>query len=176
MKSISQSAAQTIVLDSDIWQLTSSSGIKEIFTRIAYSSWSSRLWTLQEAVYTQNLVFRFSDESVSLDTLVMKSGDMPPDWELAWSVRFPYNNLRRYLNSNQARSEGHFTLLFKALSGRVTSDPADEPLVIGNLLGIDHDGIEISAELSGFLQRLGDMKGIQPRIVDGRALREMFSR
>ena len=159
MKYISQSAVQTIVLDSDISLLTSTSEAIEVFTRIAYSSWSSRLWTLQEAVLTQSLIFHFSDQNVSLDTLMTKFDDIPLHWASARSVRFPYKNLRRHLDStcddDRARSDEHFSLLLKALNGREISDLADRPLVIATLIDIDQGDIAGSAELPEFLHRLG---------------------
>ncbi len=157
MKSISQNAAQTIVLDSDISLLTSVSEGREVFMRIAYSSWSSRFWTLQEAVYTNRLLFHFSDQTIDLETLISKYGDGFPDWERAARSRFAYKELRRYLDNldgYKVRSESHCALLLKALEGRATSNEADGPLVIANLLGIDTDMME-RTELSELLRALG---------------------
>jgi hypothetical protein len=158
MKFITQNATQTIALDSDISLLTPKSEAKEVFIRIAYSSWSSRLWTLQEGVYAQRLYFHFSGKTIDLETLMGKCGGDSPGWELAWEARFPYSELQRYLGnsgSHRVRSEGHCALLLKALEGRATSDRADEPLVIANLLGIDQDMIERKTELSELLRGLG---------------------
>jgi len=145
MKLISQIATQTIVLDSDISLLTSQSEAREVFIRIAYSSWSSRFWTLQEAVYTNRLLFHFSDQTIELDALMLIYRDGTPGWEQAWRFHFPYKELRRYLdnfNGYQVRSEDHYALLVKTLEGRATSNIADEPFVIANLFGVDSSGIE----------------------------------
>jgi hypothetical protein len=162
MKLISQIARQTIVLDSDISLLTSQSEAREVFFRIAYSSWSSRLWTLQEAVYTNRLLFHFSDQTIELNDLMLKYRDGTPGWEQAWRFRFPYQELRRYLenfNGCQNRSENHYSLLVKALEGRATSNTADEPLVIANLFGVDSSGIE-KTKLYDLLQGFGFSVGL----------------
>ncbi|GAM38666.1 hypothetical protein TCE0_033f09572 [Talaromyces pinophilus] len=153
MKSISQRATQTIVIDSDILRLTSTSDPKEVFVRIAYCSWSSRLWTLQEAVYAQRLLFHFSDQDVDLDTLMRKYGNLPPEWELAWLSRLPYKKLREFLNARCERrcagSNNHRLLLLRSLEGRTTSDAVGEPVVLADLLGIDQEAIETRTLLSG---------------------------
>lgn len=141
------------MIDSDISRLTSTSDPKEVFVRIAYCSWSSRLWTLQEAVYAQRLVFHFSDQDVDLDTLMRKYGNLPPEWELAWLSRLPYKKLREFLNARCERrcagSNNHRLLLLRSLEGRTTSDAVGEPVVLADLLGIDQEAIEIRTLLSG---------------------------
>ncbi|KAL2062123.1 hypothetical protein VTL71DRAFT_6389 [Oculimacula yallundae] len=140
MKSISQKATQTIVIDSDISLLTSKSSAMEVFIHIAYSSWSSRFWTLQEAVYANRLLFHFSDQIIDLEDLIQKYRGGSPGCELPWSSHFAYKELRRYLDNvdgYQVGSEAHCALLLRALEGRATSNKADEPIVIANLLGTD---------------------------------------
>jgi hypothetical protein len=159
MKSVSESAAQTLVLDSDIKMLSSRSEARELLIRIAYSSWSSRLWTLQEAVFTKRLVFQLSDTTTDLDGLMLRSDDVPLSWKPGCCARFPYLKLRHYLDDTlagyQIRSRDHCVLLRKALEGRRTSDEVDEPIVIANLLGIDQNTIDESEKLSEVLGKLG---------------------
>ena len=116
------------VTDSDIELVKLSSETKEVFIRIAYSSWPSRFWTLQEALYTRRLLFHFSDKNIDLGALV-KYGDIPQGWELAWRALFPCKDLRRYLDGashgHRVRSEDHCALLLKELDGRAPIDRAD---------------------------------------------------
>ena len=149
IKGISRSATQTVVVDPDHSLLSSNSDPREIFMRVAYSSWSTRLWTLLEAMYARRLVFRLSDRSVESDALLphITAGA----WETAWAIRFPYSALRRYLGSaldfqdpRTRTSDEYLCFLRQALHGRTTSNGSDEPLIIAGLLGIDQGEDELS--------------------------------
>lgn len=145
IKRISSQAIYTLVLDSDIQRLRTDSPYQEALMRIAYSSWSSRLWTLQEAIYAEKLFFQYLDGAVELEILMDKCRDERSELELPWISRLPYTQMRKYLNSRYGRhgrgSREHYALLLKALEGRRTSDVADEPLVLANVLGLETEEI-----------------------------------
>ena len=160
MKSVSEAASQTLVIDSDISLLSSDSEPQEIFIRIAYSSWNSRLWTLQEAVFAKKLVFHFSDQDIELETLlkVYEKSPIDADFQLPWQTRLPYRKLRWYLDfliANRERSPGHNEFLKQVIEGRTTTDTADEPQVLANIVGIDQKEPVTSVEALRFLYPLG---------------------
>lgn len=151
IESISRCAKWTVVIDADHSLLSSTSDFKELFIRMAYSSWSSRLWTFQEAVYARHLIFHLSDQNIELNALMEKYGSRAADWESAWCFRLPYRQWRQYLNSETrlglSKSDEHLQFLCEALEGRVTSNEADEPLILASLLGVDPDDAESGLEV-----------------------------
>jgi len=160
---ISQSAKQTVVIDADHSLLKSCSDEKEVFIRMAYSSWSSRLWTLLEAVYARRLIFHFSDQDVELDAWIRQYENRVPSWQMAWCVRFPYRLWRQYLDweskSHAPWRDEQIHFLRNVLVGRATSVESDEPLIIANLLGIDPDDVDGRLKLSKCMRVLGRTAG-----------------
>lgn len=66
---IFSASSHVLVLDPPLYEHTFSSS-EEALIRIRYSSWKSRLWTLEEGFVATNLVFRFKDRLISLDDLL----------------------------------------------------------------------------------------------------------
>ncbi|EPE35626.1 hypothetical protein GLAREA_11326 [Glarea lozoyensis ATCC 20868] len=152
MKSIAKAAHKTLVLDSDISLLRSSSKPEEMFLRIAYSSWNSRLWTLQEAVFANKLILHLSDQDIELESLKEMCRDslLNTDTKYPWDVKFPFLILRQYLDSfhaNLVRSVSHDIFLREAIEGRTTTEKADKRLVIANLLDIEETELDTCVEL-----------------------------
>lgn len=156
MKSISKAASQTLVLDSEISLLSSDSKPQEVFVRIAYSSWNSRLWTLQEAVFAEKLLFYFSNQDIELESLIemYRITFLDADMKFPWEIRLPFKKLKWYSDPSRVRRLSHHEFLRKAIEGRATTEKADEQLVIANLLGMDEIQSCTSTELTGFLQDL----------------------
>lgn len=70
IRDIFRLASHVLVLDPPLYQHTFNSA-EEALVRIRYSSWTRRIWTLEEGFVARNLVFRFSHGLVSLETLIL---------------------------------------------------------------------------------------------------------
>jgi hypothetical protein len=152
MKSIAKAAHKTLVLDSDISLLRLRSEPQEVFLRIAYSSWNSRLWTLQEAVFAKKLLFHLSDQDIELESLteICRDSLLSTNAKHPWDQRFPFLKLRQYLDyfhANLVRSVSHDTFLREVIEGRTTTEKADKRLVIANLLDIEETELDACVEL-----------------------------
>jgi hypothetical protein len=110
---------------------------EEIAMRIACGPWNRRLWTLQEGMLARALAFQFRDTAVDLSTWLQQTQEEPATlhslvfsnvWKNYASLRVFETDSSRKMNIIQAK---------KALTFRSTSQSDDEPLCLGNLLGVD---------------------------------------
>ena len=141
-----QNASHVLVLDTSLrTDKIESSDIDEISMRIFTSPWMRRLWTLQEgalAAVTNRLWFQLNHKVVNLRELRVNARD-----------KFFSSIDRKGLAGDMLRRLGSFANIFleessshprasllkamEALRYRSVSVRSDEPLLIGNLLGLD---------------------------------------
>lgn len=127
-------ASIVLILDGRLAQLPVSS-LLEAKMHFLCCEWFSRLWTLQEGWLASDLRVQFANTAVSVDALLrtfglasIYPGRMGLDDEL-------HKQLRPYFD----RSAGAVNLmsLQRAMHGRRVTVPADEPICIATLLGLD---------------------------------------
>ena len=155
-----QDATYVLVLDSSLRHCDINKlGIDEVSMRILTSPWMRRLWTLQEGALpsvTNKLWFQLAHKALNirqlrinankkfLSTISRKglAGDMINRLSSFATV---------FMKNGTMRAEADLENVINALCYRSVSIPSDEPLLIGNLLGIDIaqilDGDDGTAEL-----------------------------
>jgi hypothetical protein len=138
MRQSYEDAHKVLVLDRYLLeQPCTSMAPEEIAIRIMCAPWNKRLWTLQEGMLARSLTFQFSDTSVDLSEWATRSASKETtlqslifcnSWRYYASLRVFETEAERKMNILQAN---------KALTFRSTSVSDDEPLCLGNLLGVD---------------------------------------
>ena len=110
---------------------------EEVAIRVMCMPWNKRLWTLQEGVLARSLAFQFSDTFVDLSDFATRRSNpyatLPTlvfgsSWRYFESLRVLETETDKTMNVMQAN---------RALTFRSTSEADDEPLCLGNLLGVD---------------------------------------
>lgn len=146
MRNIYRSAARVLVLDSFIQAIPRSVDVTEKYVRIWISNWHRRLWTLQEGLLGQALLFQFKDGAVTICDMDKEVADYADYGKtsvrhLYSSVRLscamtldPFYDLFHVLGSRA--SEGFLTWAY-GIRGRSTSYIEDEPICFANILGLD---------------------------------------
>ena len=67
MRIVYSNAEKVLIVDSDLMQSTADTTYEAIFIRISTSTWTRRLWTLQEAVLAKTRHFQFAERAVRID-------------------------------------------------------------------------------------------------------------
>jgi hypothetical protein len=139
MRQSYEDADKVLVLDRYLLeQNCSGMSVEEIAMRITCAPWNRRLWTLQEGMLARSLVFQFCDTFVDLNRWIrqnratLKSLIFCQTWRNYASLRVFETEESKKMNIQQAK---------KALTFRLTSVNDDEPLCLGNLLGLDPDSV-----------------------------------
>ena len=141
-----QNACHVLVLDASLrTDNIDSSDIDEVSMRIFTSPWMRRLWTLQEgalAAVTNRLWFQLNHKVVNLRELRINARDK--FFSSIDRKGLAGDMLRRlgsfanvFLNNNATHPRADLLKAMEALRHRSISVLSDEPLVIGNLLGLD---------------------------------------
>ena len=141
-----QDATYVLVLDSSLRHCDINKlGIDEVSMRILISPWTRRLWTLQEGALpsvANKLWFQLAHKALNIRQLRINAnkkflttigqkgiaGDMIKRLSSFATV---------FLKDGTLRAEADLENVINALRYRSVSIPSDEPLLIGNLLGID---------------------------------------
>ena len=141
-----QDATHVLVLEASLRRYdVESLGIDEVSMRILTSPWMRRLWTLQEGALpalTNRLWFQLSHRALNLRELRINARDK---WFSSISRKgLAGDMLKRlgsfaniFLEGDSTHPGADLTRLIAALHDRSVSIPSDEPLLIGNLLGLD---------------------------------------
>lgn len=141
-----QHATHVLVLDASLRRYdVESLGIDEVSMRILTSPWMRRLWTLQEGALpavTNRLWFQLAHRALNIRELRLNARDK---WFSSISRKgLAGDMLKRlgsfaniFLKGNSTHPGGDLTRLIQALHDRSVSIPSDEPLLIGNLLGLN---------------------------------------
>ena len=146
MKNAILNSSSLLVLDSDIISLTRASSPETVFLGINFSSWSSRLWTLQEAVLAPRLLFQFHEAPISLSFIIGRIREANESAMSREKLVIPeasllvYSDLRRYMVpsdvDHEPGSEQHVSLLRATMRNRKASNKADEARIWKSLTGV----------------------------------------
>lgn len=140
-KQSTEKAVGTLVFDADIQKLDRDFTYRQAFLRIHYSSWSSRMWTLQEAVLTPRVFFQLQHGFVELEDIVKRFANDDDSLNVPTKPLLAYIRLRQYYygtyHGDAVGSADHLAMLHEALKDRRTSNKADKRLIVANLLGMD---------------------------------------
>lgn len=128
-------AADVLAIDAEWSTVPSSAPTVELLTRISFSSWMRRLWTLQEATLARTLWFRFADRSVSEKAL----HDVMFSVEVIYSpvVRDAGLAFQKIRHIPRAVGVARLFSIIEALRWRSTSKSEDEPICFATLLQVD---------------------------------------
>ena len=149
MRDVYQSASNVVVLDAELMKSSAERGFEEIFTRIICSTWIRRLWTLQEAILNNNLLFQFAERAIyvgdssSLFQAQVREVNRNP-WNLvAWECQGTVNRLRfKLLQAGSINDMMRIPFLWSSLANRSTSRVGDEPLCISILHDLDIEAFQ----------------------------------
>ncbi|KAI0059449.1 hypothetical protein BV25DRAFT_1828975 [Artomyces pyxidatus] len=119
-------ADAVLVIDSSIRCCSITAPLEEKLLRIISSGWMQRLWTLQEGLLAQILVFEFADGLSTIDELI-PVGEALLDPEV-----FRLTKYKRYSQEGFGLGDVAHSLRY-----RTTSKAEDETLAISGLLNVD---------------------------------------
>ena len=165
-----QRADNVLVLDSDLLKASRECSEEERLTRIFFSTWMRRLWTLEEGVLSRDkLVFQFRDGPVPMNSLTesvrTSSNYTRVDFQLKTNLLqglpdFP-NLYRRPAKSTPIIAE-----LLRTLQYRSTTKAIDEPLCIAHILGLDASRLvvidEVDIRMKELLRIFAELKSRFP--------------
>ena len=141
MKNIYEKSTCVLVLDASIRLFESEAmGPEEICARILSSGWMRRLWTLQEAALPRKgrLWFQFCDQAVNFHALWQQIIDLfNNDWSRKALLTDIIGRLRIFKDFFHLERGADLAMVDAAFQNRSVSNPSDEPLLIGTLLGLD---------------------------------------
>jgi len=142
MKRTFAEAKSVLVLEAELMQATRNCGNEEKLMRIYCSSWLRRLWTYQEGMLAQTLIFQFSDGPVSLQELwaPMYYGTVYDARSngIALQAATFYRSLRGFSGLNKP---ARFASLWQAPQWRKTSRVQDEAICVAALFDLNLDAI-----------------------------------
>ncbi|KAI6150325.1 hypothetical protein BKA82DRAFT_999113 [Pisolithus tinctorius] len=135
-------AQVVLVLDSGIRSCSISAPREERLLRVLSSGWMQRLWTLQEALLANKLVFMFHDGILSIDDLLPTRPDYEVKDTLLLSLAAEVFRLTKYRRYSSVMHDG-FTIadVVTCLRHRMTSKAEDETLAISGLLNVNPSGL-----------------------------------
>ena len=140
-----QAADKVLVLDSDLLQASIASTNEELITRIFFSTWMRRLWTLEEGILSRtNLEFQFRDGTFSMsnfsDPHQFSKSFTGIGEVITRNMRKLLPNLANYYQRSPENSQSRRPViaeLLPALEYRLTTKAVDEPLCLAHILGLD---------------------------------------
>ncbi|CAK7206491.1 hypothetical protein SEUCBS139899_009287 [Sporothrix eucalyptigena] len=178
-----RNAAHVLVLDASLMHYTSAIlSPEEILLRIFSSSaWMRRLWTLQEGALAQSLYFQFADKAITptepMEALYRKSLSDARYMRIWQDVAIEQVHLRGWFQSLGGESSAFAPLslvsLQRTLHFRTVSNPADEPLCIATLLGLDQAEVVAVSDAQERMIRVWDM--VAAKLGGGVPARILFS-
>ena len=113
---------------------------EEVAMRIACAPWNRRLWTLQEGVLAHSLAFQFRDSYIDLTDWTTRRGHPTTLRNLMFVTTWTRFASLRALETEKSKKMS-IVQAKKALTWRSTSVEEDEPLCLGNILGIDPESV-----------------------------------
>lgn len=149
MAKIYKEADKVLVIDSDLEAASCDSPVVEISTRIAISSWWTRLWTLQEGMFAKELWFQLKDGAVNQTLLMERSrvsegATNTEDWSITRAITeealqniSALSNIQKEIDADKGR------YLLQSINWRFTSQESDETICLAILLKGDVDVKEI---------------------------------
>ncbi|MCJ1369095.1 hypothetical protein MMC20_000303 [Loxospora ochrophaea] len=184
MHDIYRHAKYTVVLDAGLMKAIKEERYASTATKIMMSQWMTRLWTLQEAVLSEDLYFRFSDQVYSLKQL--EEQFRREDRELHdctaavahwyWygilgEERPRYHPSERPHDDHDAQRYQHIddvliARLWKATQWRRTEHPQHETLALATLLNLSTQDFTDSANTASGFARKPDLEDRMQRFID----------
>ncbi|KAK7029467.1 hypothetical protein VNI00_014500 [Paramarasmius palmivorus] len=125
-------ATAVLVLDSGIRHCSVSAPLEEKLLSVISSGWMQRLWTLQEGLLAQRLIFSFADGLMNLDDLIPVGEDLLDC--LLTELCTEIFRLTKYRTDSASFGIGD---LARSLVWRTTSKAEDETLAIAGLANVD---------------------------------------
>ena len=161
-----QRADIVLVLDSDLLKASRECSEEEMLTRIFFSTWMRRLWTLEEGVLSRDkLVFQFRDGPVPMKSLTESVKTSSNLTRINFQLK---NNLLQGLpdfadlHRRPAESTPIIAELLRTLQYRLTTKALDEPLCIAHILGLDASRLvvidEVDIRMRELLRIFAEMK------------------
>lgn len=141
MRIVYSKAEKVLVLDADLMQSTAKTTYEALFTQVSNSTWTRRLWTLQEALLAKTRHFQFAERAVLVDSKTdigqPQRGDLEVNFynEIGWYC-WDYHFDWPYLAATLTEAQRVLTV-WNSLRNRSTSKPVDEPTCIATLLNMD---------------------------------------
>ena len=144
MRKTYENATHVLVLDTSLQRYNSVSlSPEEICVRIIASGWMRRLWTLQEGWLPSakgRLWFQFCDKAINLQHLLQTTLDtLRNQLNCKGIVGVIISHLLAFTNVSRFDADGEvlgLALMDDILRFRSVSVSSDEPILIGNLLGL----------------------------------------
>ncbi|KAL0580020.1 hypothetical protein V5O48_002023 [Marasmius crinis-equi] len=150
-----ENAEKVLVIDGGVrTQCSLSSPTEELLMRIATSGWMQRIWTLQEGMLAQRLTFEVSDGVIDSTRFNGAPYDVALR-ALAFLGHRPHDAVKRELAPVCPKPPRcSYNDLIPLLRHRQTSKPADEPLAIAGVLGVDSAAL---VQLDGLESRMREL-------------------
>jgi hypothetical protein len=140
-------AAAVVVIDSSILRLSVEDPVEEQLFVLYVSSWVQRLWTLKEALLSQQLLFRVSDGLIDFryfftdEVLQMRFSDPVATKLLGWFGQMMIGPMlrsaARVTGSTETQSSYTLDDVVLHLAKRTSTRPADEIFAIAGLFNLD---------------------------------------
>ncbi|KAK4942189.1 hypothetical protein LTR10_018081 [Elasticomyces elasticus] len=140
MRETYQKAAKVLVLDAELMSLDIFVPPLELALRVACAGWANRLWTYQEAVLSQDLVYRFRNGFVSQKELQVGYIDNWARNAYSGITTAGQRALQMFtIERDREEIERGFKLHFvaEALRWRTTTKEEDEAVCLGTICGVD---------------------------------------
>lgn len=140
MRKTYENAEKVLVLDSELESASAHTFPEEILMRITCSGWMRRLWTLQEGVLAQQLLFQFRERAVDFYSL---ENDLEGDEEkLCNPVVVDASSCSSHFQKFKDLKCDQILELVEAIQWRNTSWKSDEPVCMSILLDLDTELVE----------------------------------
>lgn len=141
MRVVYSKADKVLVLDADLMQSTVNTTYQALFTQVSISTWTRRLWTLQEAFLAKTRHFQFAERAVRVDSIsraanarrqeLMLDFDNEIGW-YCWDHHFDWPYIAAALTAPR-----RLVMIWGSLQYRSTSKVADESICVATLLDMD---------------------------------------
>jgi len=133
MRQTYKDAAEVLVIDAGIRSCSLSALLEEKMLHVLSLGWMQRLWTLQEGLLAQKLVFQFSDWLTTLRELLPVGEDIFD----VLLINLASGIFRLIKYRQNGGSKLRLGDVMQSRRWRTTSKAGDETLAISGLLGID---------------------------------------
>lgn len=145
MKDIYKYSRAVLVLDKSLLAVSSSASTLEIYLRLKLSQWMKRLWTLQEGVLGEEVIFQLLDGTKKLKDL--DTAMVQEEIRLRRNVysRYSFDShavLGTFVRVAQRPQHLNYESYAKVLQWRSTSKRSDETLCFMIMLGMNDEALK----------------------------------
>lgn len=164
-------AAAVLVIDSSMLRLSVESPVEEQLFMLYVSSWVQRLWTLKEALLSQQLLFRVSNGLIDFryfftdEVLQTRFNDPVAAKLLGWFGQMMIGPMlrsaARVAGSTETRPSYTLDDVVLHLAKRTSSRPTDEIFAIAGLFGLNPDeywSLEPDRRMARFLTEYNESR------------------